>query len=101
MKGHKEAEMFYLLFYEVVDDYVKKREAFRDEHLRVANEAVEEGQLILGGAYANPVDGAVLVFKADDRSAVEAFVKKDPYVKNGLITSWNIREWTVVIGSIL
>lgn len=91
--------MYFILLYEVVDDYVKKRAPFREEHLRIANEAVEKGQLLLGGAFDNPVDGAALVFKADDRSVVENFVRNDPYVKNGLITDWKVREWTVVIGS--
>lgn len=93
--------MFYLLLYEVVDDYVKKREPFRDEHLLIANEAVEKGQLVLGGAFDNPVDGAALVFRTDDRSEVEDFVRNDPYVKNGLVTNWMIRDWTVVVGSAL
>jgi uncharacterized protein YciI len=98
---HKEVIMYLLLLYDVVDDYVNRRAPFRDDHLRVATEAVEKGQLILGGAFDNPVDGAALVFKADDRSVVEEFVNNDPYVQNGLITSWKIREWTVVIGSAL
>lgn len=101
MKERKEAVMYYLLLYEVVDDYVKKREPFRDEHLRIANEAVEKGQLVLGGAFDNPVDGAALVFRTDDRSEVEDFVRNDPYVKNGLVTNWMIRDWTVVVGSAL
>lgn len=88
-----------MLLYEVIDDYVNRRAPFREEHLRIANEVVEKGQLMLGGAFDNPVDGAALVFNADDRSVVEDFVKSDPYVKNGLITDWKIREWTVVIGS--
>lgn len=91
--------MYFILLYEVVDDYVKKRAPFRDEHLRLANDTAEKGQLLLGGAFDNPVDGAALVFKADDRSVVEDFVRNDPYVKNGLITDWKIREWTVVTGS--
>ncbi len=91
--------MYYILFYEVVDDYVKKRAPFREEHLRLAKEAAGKGQLLLGGAFDNPVDGAVLVFKSDDRGLVEGFVKNDPYVRNGLVTDWKIREWTVVIGS--
>lgn len=91
--------MYYMLLYEVIDDYVNRRAPFREEHLRIANEAVEKGQLMLGGAFDNPVDGAALVFNADGRSVVEDFVKSDPYVKNGLITDWKIREWTVVIGS--
>ncbi len=91
--------MYYILLYDVVEDYVKKRAPFREEHLRLTDEAAEKGQLILGGALDNPVDGAVLVFKADDSRVVEEFVKNDPYVKNGLITNWKIRDWTVVTGS--
>lgn len=91
--------MYYILLYEVIDDYINKRASFREEHLRIANEAVEKGQLLLGGAFDNPVDGAALVFRTDDRSIVEDFAKNDPYVKNGLITNWKVREWTVVIGS--
>jgi uncharacterized protein YciI len=89
----------YILLCEVVDDYVNKRVPIRDEHLSIANKAVEKGQLMLGGAFDNRVGGAALVFKTEDRSAVEDFVKNDPYVQNGLITDWKIREWTVVIGS--
>jgi uncharacterized protein YciI len=91
--------LYYILLYEVIDDYINKRASFREEHLRIANEAVEKGQLLLGGAFDNPVDGAALVFRTDDRSIVEDFAKNDPYVKNGLITNWKVREWTVVIGS--
>jgi uncharacterized protein len=29
---------------------------------------------------------------------VEAFVEQDPYVRNGLVTSWRIREWNVAVG---
>ena len=46
--------MHYLLFYQVVDDYVRKREPFRAAHLAYARAAQERGELILGGAYANP-----------------------------------------------
>jgi uncharacterized protein len=60
---------------------------------------VARGELLLGGAFADPVDGAALVFKVEDRAKVEAFVKGDPYVVNGLVTGWRIRDWTVVVGS--
>jgi uncharacterized protein YciI len=40
----------------------------------------------------------VLVFKAADRHVVEDFAKADPYVLNGLVTSWRVREWTTVMG---
>jgi uncharacterized protein YciI len=89
--------MYFLLFYEVVDDYIERRQAFRDEHLRLAREAHARGELVLAGAYADPPDGAALVFRADDDSVVRAFVAHDPYAREGLVTKWVIRRWTVVI----
>lgn len=89
---------YYALIYDVVDDYVDRRQQFRELHLGFANAAVERGELQLGGAFADPVDGALLIFRAKNRSIVEDFVRNDPYVLNGLITSWIVREWNVVIG---
>jgi uncharacterized protein YciI len=90
--------VYYLLLYELVDDYMQRRPVFREEHLRLAREANERGELLLAGAYANPPDGAALVFHADDESVVRHFVAQDPYVREGLVKRWAIRQWTVVIG---
>ena len=89
---------YYLLEYALIDDYLARRAAFRDEHLALARDALSRGDLILAGALAEPPDRAVLVWQADDRSVVERFVDRDPYVRNGLVASWTIRPWTVVIG---
>lgn len=89
--------MYYALFYETAPDYLTRRPAFRDEHLALASRTHREGRLVLAGAF-DPPDGALLVFRTDDVSAVEEFVRNDPYVKNGLVRSWRIRQWTVVIG---
>ena len=91
--------MYYLLFYEAVDDYVNVRAPYREAHLAHATAARDRGELVLGGAYADPPDGAALVFRADARETVEAFARDDPYVVNGAIRSWTVREWTVVIGN--
>ncbi|MEZ4650716.1 MAG: YciI-like protein [Candidatus Eisenbacteria bacterium] len=90
--------MHYLLFYETAPDYLERRGAYRSEHLMLAWEAVERGELILGGALSDPVDGAVLLFQGDSPEAAERFVASDPYVRNGLIQSWRIRPWTTVVG---
>lgn len=90
--------MHYLLFYETAPDYLERRGMFRDEHLALAWAAHERGELILGGALADPVDGAVLIFKGDSPAVAEQFVQADPYVRNGLILSWRVRPWTTVIG---
>ena len=90
---------YYLLLYDVVDDYLERRAAFREEHLALAREAHARGEIVMAGALANPPDGAVLVFRGDDPAAAERFAEADPYVRNGLVTRWRVREWTVVIGS--
>ena len=88
--------MHYLLFYEVVDDYVERRGAYRSEHLALANQAHQRGELVLAGALADPADGAVLVFRSPEPA--EAFAKADPYVKNGLVKTWRVRKWNTVVG---
>ena len=92
--------MHYLLFYDYVENAVDRRAPFREQHLSLAREAVARGELLLGGAFADPVDGAALLFQADDPSVVEAFLRRDPYVANGIVTRWRIRPWTVVVGAL-
>ena len=90
--------MHYLLYYDVVPDYAERRASFRAQHLARAWAAVERGELILGGALADPMDGALLLFNCDSVAAVEAFARGDPYVVHGLVRHWRIREWTTVVG---
>jgi len=90
--------MHYLLFYEVVDDYVARRAEFRNAHLKLAWEAAERGELVLGGALADPTDGVVILFKADSPQVAEDFAKVDPYVTNGIVKRWYVRKWTTVAG---
>ncbi|MDQ4068501.1 MAG: YciI-like protein [Actinomycetota bacterium] len=91
--------MYWLLFYDYVDDIAARRAPFRDAHLALVRETASRGPLLVAGALAEPLDGAVFVFVADDTSAVEEFVGQDPYVREGLVTDWRIRPWTVVVGA--
>ena len=90
--------MHYLLIYDLAPDYLERRGEFRNEHLKLAWDASARGELVLGGALADPVDNAVLLFKGDSPSAAERFVAADPYVKNGLVARWRVRPWTTVVG---
>jgi uncharacterized protein len=90
--------MHYLLFYEFGSDYLDKRAPFRAEHLKLAWASVERGELLLGGALADPPDGGVLVFTGESPAAAESFALADPYVKNGLVKRWFVRKWTTVVG---
>jgi uncharacterized protein YciI len=88
----------FLLFYDVGEDYVEKRAAFRDAHLRLAWAARDRDELLLAGALADPADGAVLLFQGDSAEVARRFAERDPYVINGLVTQWRVREWTTVAG---
>ena len=89
---------YYLLLYDVVDDFVARRAPYRDEHLRLAREAHDRGELLLAGALTDPVDLAALVFHAPDAAVVERFARGDPYVVNRLVTRWRVRPWAVAVG---
>ncbi|HXW56654.1 MAG TPA: YciI-like protein [Candidatus Cybelea sp.] len=90
--------MHYLLFYEVVDDYAERRAEFRQAHLAKAWRASARGELVLGGALADPIDGAVLLFHGESAAVAEDFARADPYVTGGLVKRWHVREWNTVVG---
>ena len=90
--------MYFLLSYDYVENAVERRAPFREAHLKLAREAHARGELVMAGAFAEPVDGAAFAFRTEDRSVVERFVAADPYVARGVVSGWRIRPWTVVIG---
>jgi uncharacterized protein len=90
--------LYYVLQYDYVEDVVEKRAPLREAHFTLARAALARGELLLGGALADPVDSALLVFRVDDPAVVERFVRGDPYVLGGIVARWRIRPWTVVIG---
>lgn len=91
--------MHYLLIYETVPDYVARR-AFREKHLAHAQAAVQRGELVLGGAAGEPVDSAVILFRASSPDVPASFAKADPYVINGLVKGWHVKPWDTVVGTL-
>jgi len=89
---------FVLRYDAVVDDYVNRRAPFRSAHLQMLNDLHARGEVLMGGAVGDPPEGAIIVFRCDSPAAIEKFVAADPYVQNGLIRSWRIQPWNVVVG---
>ena len=90
----------FLLFYDYAGDVLERRPQFRVAHLAHAWAAVERGELLVGGAFAEPVDGAVLMFAGEDKAVAEDFARADPYVAAGLVERWQVREWNTVVGEL-
>lgn len=89
----------FILFYDFVPDYLTRREPWRAEHLRLGWAAHERGELVLGGAFAEPADGAALLFQGESAAVAERFAETDPYVREGVVLRWRVRPWTTVIGA--
>jgi uncharacterized protein YciI len=90
--------MYWLLMYDLVDDYLERRPPLRDGHLDLVRAAHERGEILLAGALVDPPDAAFLVFTSDSPTVAEAFAANDPYVKEGLVAAWRVRQWNVVVG---
>jgi uncharacterized protein YciI len=90
--------MHFLLIYDLAPDYLERRGECRNEHLKLAWEAEQRGELVIAGALAEPADTAVLLFTGDSPDAAERFARTDPYVTQGLVKSWRVRPWTTVVG---
>ena len=90
--------MHYLLIYDTAPDYLARRGDFRSAHLELAWKAAERGELLLGGAVGDPVEGATLLFRCDSPELPSAFARADPYVLNGLVTRWRVAPWNTVVG---
>lgn len=92
----------FLLTYTLAGDYLERRPAFRAEHLALAQAAAQRGELLLGGAVAGlngeAPEEAQLLFAGEDAGGAEAFALGDPYVTNGLVSAWRVREWITVVG---
>lgn len=92
----------FILTYTLASDYLERRPEFRAEHLALAKAAAARGELALGGAVAGldgeAPDEALLLFAGEDAGTAQAFARADPYVANGLVTAWRVREWVTVVG---
>lgn len=90
--------MHHVLMYEFRDDYLTRRAEFRAEHLRLAWTAQERGEIVLAGAYGDPIAGGLLLFNCSSTDVPRAFAEADPYVRNGLVTRYHIHPWATVVG---
>jgi uncharacterized protein YciI len=90
--------MHYLLIYELAPDYLERRGSLRADHLRMAWAAHDRGELLMGGALTDPVDRALLLFESDSPDVARRFAEQDPYVTNGLVSNWQVRQWITVAG---
>jgi uncharacterized protein len=77
--------------------YVERRQPYRTDHLSYLSGLKDAGKVMLAGALADPVDGALIVYVAESLSEAERLIQADPYYRAGLWPEMRIRELTIVI----
>jgi len=86
----------YVLLYESADDVRSKAPLHFPAHGARWKQFQEQGTLLMIGTFANPQDeGSMAIFTT--REAAEAFARSDPFVLNGVVRRWSIREWNEAI----
>ena len=91
-----ESPIHHILLYEYVEDMAERRGPYREDHLRRIKQQQQDGHVTLAGALGDPPHAGAIVFKGVDKSHIEAFIRDDPYVKAGLVTSQRIEPWRLV-----
>jgi uncharacterized protein len=89
----------YVLFYESADDVMSKAPPVYPRHLARLKEFRDRGDLLLVGTFGDPqAEGSMAVFGS--RDAAEEFVRDDPFVNEGVVKTWTLREWDEVASEI-
>jgi uncharacterized protein len=82
----------YVVLYESADDVLAKAPVHFEAHSARGQEFHERGSLVAYGPFADPqAQGSMAVFTT--REEAEEFVRGDPFVLNGVVRDWEIREW--------
>jgi uncharacterized protein YciI len=84
--------MKYVLFYESADDVASKAPPHFPAHWARCQKFHARGSLLMVGTFADPQkDGSMAIFTT--REAAEEFVAGDPFVLEGVVRGWEVREW--------
>jgi uncharacterized protein YciI len=86
----------YVLFYASGDDVAVNAPPHFPAHFERIKAFHARGELLLVGTFGDPqAQGSMGVFSS--RSAAEAFVGDDPFVLNGVVRAYEIREWNEIL----
>jgi hypothetical protein len=81
-----------VVLYESADDVLARAPAHFPAHRARLDEFEAAGTLLLVGTFGDPqAQGSMAIFST--REAAEAFVAGDPFVREGVVRSYEIRDW--------
>ena len=87
--------MKYVLIYDSADDVAQTAPVHFAAHRARWKDFQAAGTLLLIGPYSDQ-SGALAVFTT--RAAAEEFARSDPFVLNGVVRAWSVKEWAEALG---
>ncbi len=89
--------MKYVLLYETAPDALEKAMELFPAHQRHYEPYAEQGDLLGLGTFGDPqTEGSMAIFAT--RDAAERFVTDDPFVTEGVVARFEVRDWDDVVG---
>jgi uncharacterized protein len=86
----------WVLIYESADDVYETAPVHYPAHKGRVDDFRARGELLLVGLFGDPREGSMAVFRS--RTGAEEFVAGDPFVRNGVVTAWTLRQWKEIYG---
>ncbi|HEY7272007.1 MAG TPA: YciI family protein [Actinoplanes sp.] len=84
--------MKYVILYESADDVMTTAPQHFPAHKSRLDDFHRRGEILMVGTFGDPRnEGSMAIFPS--REAAESFVADDPFVLNGVVKSYQIREW--------
>jgi uncharacterized protein len=81
-----------VVLYTSADNVAQRAPAHFPAHKARLDEFQARGELLMVGVFGDPQEqGSMAIFTT--REAAEAFVREDPFLLNGVIAGYEIRDW--------
>jgi uncharacterized protein YciI len=87
--------MKYVMFYENGPDTRALARLHIEAHRARFMDFHRRGLLLMTGPFMDADGGAIGIFTT--REAAEEFAHDDPFVTNGVVARWSVREWNEVL----
>ena len=102
MAEYEKQKVYYVAFfvtsYESIDEIMAREPEALAAHLARSKEWHARGTFLMAGAFLDKQEGPISTMGVlTTREAAEEFARGDPFVLNGMVSKWYIREWANIL----
>ncbi len=75
-----------------------KIQSVRPVHRQYLAELKAQGKLVASGPFTDD-SGALIIYEAENRQEAEQLLQHDPFCREGIFRSWQLRPWNPVLAN--